>query len=437
MKYHIIYEYFCPQLKQMARLRLAVIDVVATALGNVSTSMEDLVASFEIDYDNTATATDDNTWDDSQNEVHDDDADDFLLPENRRRDLSIEGTSPRYRWYVTATIVALEQDVIAASAVNEVDGAALGNQWRQLTEKNSGSDSGSPSSASQPFLSLGSSSSRTLSLPSANLLATLVFQALSSPLFPATVDNRSVGLTPVGDVTAAEAGTHVRALRTLSAAAADTLSYNAEYIPTSAAHANHHLHLTTTRKPSVETARSRALLYDQAAPQKLPVSSSLSSFQVRLGSMVGSGVYLSAELSGLEPFTAGGLHVHSGMSCATHGAVGGHYFSSSTDPWTAVKWESDAHGVASVVGPDLLNYTLRGSNGGVSGDSRYLPLEGHAVVLHDSYGDRIACGLLAGEAPTPFPTPSIIGNHQITLTLYIKFRALIPNMPQLHCPEPF
>lgn len=421
----------------MTRLRLAVIDVVATAFGNLSTPMEDLVVSFEIDYDNTATATDDNNFDDSQNEVHDDNTDDFLLPENRRRDLNIEGTSPRYRWYVTATIVASEQDVIAASAVTEVEGAALGNQRRELTEKNSGSGSGSPSLASWPFLSLGSSSSRTLSLPSADLLAILSFQALSSPLFPAAVANHNVGLTPVGDVTAAEAGTHVRALRTLSTAAADMLSANPENVPTSEARANHHMRLTTTKIPSVETARSRAQLYDQAAPQEGPASSPLSSFVVRLNSMVGSGVFLSAELSGLEPSTAGGLHVHSGTSCATHEDVGGHYFSSSTDPWTAVVWESGAHGVASVVGPDLLNYTLRGSNGGVSGDSRYLPLEGHAVVLHDSYGDRIACGLLAGKAPTPFPTPSIIGNHQITLILCIKSRALIPNMPQLHLSEPF
>jgi len=414
----------------VARLRLAVIDVMVSALGKTSSAADNLLASFEISYDDTAAATNDNSIDDSKNEGYNDDADDFILPENRRRGLSIDGTSLVYRWFVKTMIVALEQDVIATSSVTGVEGAAGVDQRGQMLKKSGGSKFEYSSPELLHLHSLGSttltsSSSSSTSLPSADLLATLAFQALSSSLFPATIANRSVGLSPGGDVTAAEAGTHTRALRTITAAR--STGSEASILIGSGADLN--VPPETAKMTSTPSAGSRALLVDKTASIETPT---LSSSRLRLGSMVGSGVFLAAELSDLEPSSVGGLHVHSGTSCATHEAVGGHYLHTSdgasssgsgvaTDPWAAVVWESDAHGVANVVGPDLLNYTLRGSGDAGGGNSRHLPLEGHAVVLHDSYGDRIACGLLADEAPTSFPTPSIIGEKSYVIEVPALF----------------
>ena len=81
-----------------------------------------------------------------------------------------------------------------------------------------------------------------------------------------------------------------------------------------------------------------------------------------------------------EANAAGGLHIHSGTTCADAALVGGHYFSTNVDPWTTT-WQSDITGAATGV------FTV---NSGVG----YADNIGHAVVLHAADGSRIACGVL-------------------------------------------
>ena len=87
-----------------------------------------------------------------------------------------------------------------------------------------------------------------------------------------------------------------------------------------------------------------------------------------------------------EASASGGLHVHSGMSCADSGTVGGHYYDDSwrADPW-GTTWASDATG---------------GAAGSFVIDTGYGASEnlGHAVVVHASDGTRIACGVLVDVA---------------------------------------
>jgi hypothetical protein len=85
----------------------------------------------------------------------------------------------------------------------------------------------------------------------------------------------------------------------------------------------------------------------------------------------------------------GGLHVHTGQSCAKHKLVGGHLWepSDKPDPWDAVKWldhGSSKGGSGSVVVPN----TGLGLN----------DASGRAVVLHRANGDRYACGVLGVRA---------------------------------------
>lgn len=97
-------------------------------------------------------------------------------------------------------------------------------------------------------------------------------------------------------------------------------------------------------------------------------------------------------LTGLEANVTGGVHIHEGFTCATSG---GHYWAnhSETDPWLVTKYLSVGNGVA---------------EGSVKVKTGYNFTENlhHAIVIHDSFGNRTACGLLGGPAPTTAPTPS-------------------------------
>ena len=77
-------------------------------------------------------------------------------------------------------------------------------------------------------------------------------------------------------------------------------------------------------------------------------------------SSVGSTLTVSGVLTGLEPSTSGGWHVHSGFSCTDTAGAGLHYFDGlGSDPWCSdcVKWYSDAKGVA-VVSLTMKDFTL-------------------------------------------------------------------------------
>jgi hypothetical protein len=96
----------------------------------------------------------------------------------------------------------------------------------------------------------------------------------------------------------------------------------------------------------------------------------------------GSGSRYRVKLSGLEPNSAGGWHVHTGTSCAVASEVGGHYFSTinnASDPWANVKWASDENGDVE----EKLNFRHFES-----------PVLNHAVVIHREDGVRIGCGVI-------------------------------------------
>ena len=99
----------------------------------------------------------------------------------------------------------------------------------------------------------------------------------------------------------------------------------------------------------------------------------------------GSGIVLGGTVAGLEASATGGIHVHTGVSCASADVVGGHYFDGmDADPWLTTTYASNAAGVAAVA------VTVAG----------FSPEDvvGRAVVVHAGDGARVACGLLEAEA---------------------------------------
>lgn len=100
------------------------------------------------------------------------------------------------------------------------------------------------------------------------------------------------------------------------------------------------------------------------------------------------GLTIKGFVTGLEASTSGGLHIHSGFTCQDAAQVGGHWYNTNMkdkedDPWTT-NWESDGMGVAT---PDI---TVSSGDMGLSAQLAI----GHAVVVHDSNGTRVACGVL-------------------------------------------
>jgi len=107
-------------------------------------------------------------------------------------------------------------------------------------------------------------------------------------------------------------------------------------------------------------------------------------------------ILVNYDLDGLETSTSGGIHIHEGMTCVVADWVSGHYYDSDStdDPWTT-EWTSDEDGA---------------SSGNFSLDSGYNSIDenlGHALVIHDSDGTRVACGLI-GE----------IEEYLVTLDVY-------------------
>jgi Cu/Zn superoxide dismutase len=98
-----------------------------------------------------------------------------------------------------------------------------------------------------------------------------------------------------------------------------------------------------------------------------------------------SAIAMEYDMQNLESNSKGGMHLHTGTSCAERNAVGGHYYDTSMytdtviEPWTATFWSSDMGGRA---------YGTIVVNNGYSMQQNI----GHVVVLHDSEGVRIGCG---------------------------------------------
>jgi len=106
-----------------------------------------------------------------------------------------------------------------------------------------------------------------------------------------------------------------------------------------------------------------------------------------------SAIDVVATIAGLQANASGGIHVHEGVSCAEASDVGGHYWPSTTfsaDPWCssdvgcATVWVSNERGVAEVRF-SVDGFSLTATN----------PVANRAVVVHDSSGTRVGCGVLA------------------------------------------
>lgn len=99
----------------------------------------------------------------------------------------------------------------------------------------------------------------------------------------------------------------------------------------------------------------------------------------------------------------GGIHIHTGSSCASADAPGGHFFQGSTDPWPASVVVCEACPVQ----PEELS----GVNVVDAGGLTLSDVNGRTVVVHASDGERIACGVISDGtavlAPYPNPNPSL------------------------------
>jgi len=150
----------------------------------------------------------------------------------------------------------------------------------------------------------------------------------------------------------------------------------------------------------------------------IEITSVLSSYPDYSGTLIVSGSTAVAEtldgslllnyvLEGLESDISGGIHIHSGTTCLVADMVSGHHYDTdalSSDPWSTT-YTSDEDGV---------------SYGSFTIDTGYDTITenlGHAVVVHESGGDRAACGLL-GEGNEWLSTmdayPDYSGDYKIT-----------------------
>ena len=124
------------------------------------------------------------------------------------------------------------------------------------------------------------------------------------------------------------------------------------------------------------------------------------------------GIMMTGTLGGLETSTMGGIHIHTGVSCDDANNVGGHYYPGmASDPWTSTMWYSDSMG-SSNVKFTVPMFSLTGMN----------PVANRAVVVHDSSGNRIACGVLmstVGEVVELGPYPGNTDNTNMTGTLVV------------------
>ena len=116
----------------------------------------------------------------------------------------------------------------------------------------------------------------------------------------------------------------------------------------------------------------------------------------------GASLRIQAYLSGLEPSATGGIHVHSGFTCSSDGAVtGGHYVGGlPADPWTTT-YTSDASGAA-FVDLTVADFSLEGTR----------PVAGRTLVVHLSGGTRAACGIITpslGEVASIGTYPGLTG----------------------------
>ena len=108
------------------------------------------------------------------------------------------------------------------------------------------------------------------------------------------------------------------------------------------------------------------------------------------------GIEFQPILAGVPKSSSGGVHIHTGYTCEDASAVGGHLFNSTgNDPWKGPfqpKFHSNASG---------FSYTDPYTVGGFSFiNNDYPTILGRAVVVHNSTGARIGCGILGNNQQT-------------------------------------
>jgi hypothetical protein len=119
-----------------------------------------------------------------------------------------------------------------------------------------------------------------------------------------------------------------------------------------------------------------------------PLAVSTPGLWVALESTTGR-VQLGGELHGLEPNSAGGVHIHEGGYCAV---AGGHYWTDGVeDAWATSSWTSDMNGFAFLGANTSIAY------GGLAQRTTV----GRVVVVHDSNKTRVACGLIVPQPRVP------------------------------------
>ena len=104
-------------------------------------------------------------------------------------------------------------------------------------------------------------------------------------------------------------------------------------------------------------------------------------------------------LSGLQPGSTGGWHIHSGFGCTQSSDSytlqeypAGHFYPGLDDvgdPWIPVKYYTDANGVA------IVDYTI---DDFTVAPGHLRTVTGRSVVVHDTDGNRVACGLITPYA---------------------------------------
>merc|ERR1712195_88390 len=102
-----------------------------------------------------------------------------------------------------------------------------------------------------------------------------------------------------------------------------------------------------------------------------------------------STIDLDYDLTGVEPNAAGGLHIHIGTTCADASLVSGHYYATDADPWTSMTGVANGAGAVSGTVPPVA--------AGLGFDA----IVDHTIVVHDSLGIRIGCGVCVPDSVTP------------------------------------
>merc|ERR1712166_1509094 len=116
-----------------------------------------------------------------------------------------------------------------------------------------------------------------------------------------------------------------------------------------------------------------------------------------------STIDLDYQLTGAEPLAHGGIHIHTGTTCADASLVSGHYFATASDPWsTTTTYQADGIGA------------VTGTIAGVAAGLGFNAITDHTIVVHDSAGARIGCGVCRPDSVAPLLLCSSPGAPEIS-----------------------